>query len=446
MVKHGAGDSSKTVLDPKTTKKELLNELTAFNQVGIGSIAIDKYKAGDIDNRKLPSKPELIELVQGIYSLAKRSIECIQTDSGNSGEPSSLNSADEIMKAVGIIKDELVSILPGLVKDAVDNNMESGKSKVSQNSATVEQVPVERHMLEVKLLSDDASNTDGDDVTESEWTRVVKKDVTKKLKTVPVVRANKAHNGSAKLEFKTKEDMEEASKVLSNDYRVNSSSEVEKKLDPKITIFEIDADSEVTSKESLLEEILAKNADINMLKEGGDLCKAVFFDEKERFGVLQVSPAIREVVRKNNDRVCIGLQMYNVKDRFHVVQCYNCQGFGHTSSFCKKKDNPTCFYCGEAHMSKSCQHKKDRKRDKMCCTNCSHSKNKNERDHCHSHRSSDTNCPFFMREKERVISRTAYPTEVKNEHLQRVRDQRIKRNQKVSGLGHSMSGRSQTRQ
>ena len=166
--------------------------------------------------------------------------------------------------------------------------------------------------------------------------------------------------------------------------------------------------------------------------EKGDQFKVVFLDDKDRFAVLQVSPAIREVIKKAGNRICLGLEMYPVRDRYHVIQCYHCQGFGHTSGsiHCKSKDSdPTCFYCAGKHSSKDCKDKKDRKVSVIKCSNCSKSKNQSERSACTTHKASDTLCPAFIREKERVMSRTACSLDAKNAYLSRVRDlkQRIGR-------------------
>ena len=93
------------------------------------------------------------------------------------------------------------------------------------------------------------------------------------------------------------------------------------------------------------------------------------------------------------------------------------------SPFCKSKDDAaTCFYCAGKHSSKECTNKKERKVDKIKCVNCSKSRNPRERSACTSHKASDPLCPVFIREKERVMSRTAGSTEAKNNYLTRVRD------------------------
>ena len=95
--------ANETTMKPglKKIKDGLEKELAAMNQVGIGTIPIDKYKQGDIDGRKLPSKPELIALVQELYSLAKKSIGYIRVEDGESSGGSGLKNGDEITTAIG---------------------------------------------------------------------------------------------------------------------------------------------------------------------------------------------------------------------------------------------------------------------------------------------------------------------------------------------------------
>ena len=163
-----------------------------------------------------------------------------------------------------------------------------------------------------------------------------------------------------------------------------------------------------------------KNEEIKVLNESGDTFKIVFVDIKDKFAVLQVSPKIREIIKRNGDKLCIGLQRCSVKDRFHVIQCYHCQGFGHVSGspYCKKREEAaTCFYCAGSHSSKDCTFKKNRNTKKIKCTNCSCSKVRAERESCGSHKSSDTLCPSFIREKEKMMNRTACSENTKNEYL-----------------------------
>ena len=40
------------------------------------------------------------------------------------------------------------------------------------------------------------------------------------------------------------------------------------------------------------------------------------------------------------------------RNRKDIVQCYRCQAFGHTRSYCNRA--PRCVKCGEAHLTQNC--------------------------------------------------------------------------------------------
>ena len=395
---------------------KLRQELDALNKVGLGNVSICKYDVTTAESKTLPAKKELAVLVHGLYSLAKKCLEVAESNEAPLATEQKRDSVQSIQEVIGLIKTEIVSILPGLVNDVVEG-------KLSQNGITPsvtrnDDIATERHTLEVEKIAND-DEQDDIEMTENLWTTRVKKDVTKSLRNIPVVRANASRKGTAMIEFKSKEDMEEASRSLETNYRVTTKTAAEKKLDPKITVNNID--SEITA-DSLEGEILSKNESIKSLKDSGETFEKVFFDGNERFAVFKVSPKIREALKNNQDKICIGLQMHTIRDRFHVVQCFHCQGFGHKFDSCKHKDSdPVCFYCAGSHKSKDCNFKKERKENKIKCSNCAHSKIKSEKDNCKTHKASDTLCPIFIKEKERMMDRTACATEAKNAYQQDTR-------------------------
>ncbi len=254
----------------------------------------------------------------------------------------------------------------------------------------------------------------------------MRKDLKGSLKSIPVQKASLL-SGTATLRFASKDHLDKAEKLLTNKYKVSTKSEDRKKLEPKLTISDIDPD--VTTKEMLQEELLDENEYIKELN-GVEKMKVVFLDKKDRFAVLQVSTEIREAIRQKDDRVHLGLQSHRVRDRIHVVQCYHCQEFGHTSGskYCKSKDSDsTCFFCAGNHASRDCQNKKNRKINKIKCSNCAKSKSYTERNAATTHKASDSLCPFYVRETERMMSRTMGCTEqTKNLYRQRVQELRTK--------------------
>ena len=73
-------------------------------------------------------------------------------------------------------------------------------------------------------------------------------------------------------------------------------------------------------------------------------------------------------------------------------------------------------------VQRNAKKKKDKETKAIKCSNCSKSKNRSERDACMSHKASDNLCPSFIREKEKVIARTACSDEAKNFYRQMIRE------------------------
>ena len=393
-------------------RKKLNEELEVINKSLKGRKTIESANTlSDVPTNN--NKDDMFNVMKELYKFAKKALSHVSSDT--TGLVACDNSGLE-----DLIKKQLTEILPGLLQSALKDQMPH-LVKSETTTTTREAKPVISHTL---VIEKKAESDDDKKITEDEWTTVVKKNVKTKLKNVPVMKATSA-DGAAKLHFKTKEHLEMAQEALKEEYKVTSQSEERKKLDPKLTITDIDP--EVTSDEMLLDGLLNKNDNIRCLKESGELLKVVFFDKRQRFAVIQVSPKIREVIRNNRDRVCIDLQYYDVRDRIHVIQCYHCQEYGHMSGspHCKQKDqDPTCFYCAGKHASKDCRNKKDQKTKSMKCSNCAKSKNRSERNACGTHKASDTLCPFYIRERERIMSRTAGCEETKNAYLRKVKELR----------------------
>ena len=388
-------------------KKKLNEELEVIDKSLKGRKTIDSVNVlSDLPTNN--SKDDLINVIMELYKFAKRALSHVPSDCNGSGAGDNSGLED-------LIKKLLTEVLPGLLQSSLQDLT---PQKVKPETTTSENKPETMHTLVIE------KNTESEDdkMTENEWTTVVKNDVKTKLKNVPVIKAASS-NGAAKLHFKSKEHLDRAQQALKEDYKVTSKSEERKKLNPKLTIADIDPD--VTSDEMLLDGLLNKNDNIRVLKDEGELIKVVFFDKTQHFAVIQVSPKIREGIRCNRDRVCIDLQYYDVKDRIHVIQCYHCQEYGHMSGspYCKQKDqDPTCFYCAGKHASKDCRSKRDKKTKSIKCSNCEKSKNRNERSACGTHKASDTLCPFYVRERQRVMSRTAGCEESKNVYLRKVKE------------------------
>ena len=66
--------------------------------------------------------------------------------------------------------------------------------------------------------------------------------------------------------------------------------------------------------------------------------------------------------------------------------------------------------------------KKEKKYGDIKCVNCVKSSNRDEKGKASTHKALDTLCPFFIREKQRVMSRTLASEEAKNMYQVRVRE------------------------
>lgn len=363
------------------------------------------------------TKTVLLTVITDLFAFSKKALKKLETTVAPPGPE--FPNFEEIIKRQ--LTDIIPLVLPGLLKTALSTSSEVKDQEAVR--AEEKPLPVKHTLTLVKKTEEEGGETSP--ITENDWVQV-RRDVKGSLAHVPVAYAS-LFEGTATLNFSSKDHLDEAQKVLAPKYDVATKSEERKKLDPKLSINDIHTD--IKDKDMLLEELLQKNENIRSLSDGADKVKIIFYDTKQRFAVVQVSPVIRESIRQNADQVNLDLTSHYVKDRIHVVQCYHCQEFGHMagSKYCKDKDkDPTCFYCAGKHKSKDCNSKKENKYKKIKCSNCTKSKNHSERNAATTHKASDSLCPSFIKERAHIMSRTAGCGEAKNAYLQRVKELKAK--------------------
>lgn len=93
-------------------------------------------------------------------------------------------------------------------------------------------------------------------------------------------------------------------------------------------------------------------------------------------------PTLRRILEKGE--VICGLDMKRVFEHIEILQCFNCQRFGHVANSCKAK--PSCKYCGGEHQSKLCDD-----RENSTCINCVRA-NVNGQNFNQKHRATDERC------------------------------------------------------
>jgi hypothetical protein len=110
--------------------------------------------------------------------------------------------------------------------------------------------------------------------------------------------------------------------------------------------------------------------------------------------VIRISEDIRNKIKDNDNRLCIGINSCPVFDRFFIKRCNNCQEFHHfqnDNGGCKKEK--VCALCTGKHDTRDCH--TDANMHK--CINCA----KADRDEF-SHAAFSYDCPSYIAEQEKL--------------------------------------------
>jgi hypothetical protein len=418
-----------------TSKDEFdraLKTLT-FNNSCSGEGVLDRLRVGG-DAPKF-NKDQAWELLRAAYSLIPDNPR-VRYDSGVSSvldTSQGASVADVLRESFESLKKELFAVVEQKVEDKV-SELQGRKGDVLEDKGPV--APVRRY-VDIRL-----DNCDDEGTTpvcpKTQWTEVVKPQVEKALKGVPVLNAV-VNKGSVRLSFQNEDQLKEANDVLppALGQQVQMVTETKALLDPRISIGDLGLD--LLDKETLISEITSgKNEEIKKLVDEGCKVKVVHLNPTGRIAVLQVSPEIRNVIARKGDKVFLKLRQYWVRDRYHVVQCFHCQEFGHVAGSirCTKKDgDAVCAFCAGNHETRSCGHKKRNDTGKLNCVNCQKSNSREDKRHSRSHLASSTLCPFFINERTKLMERTSgVKKEAKNGYRTRAMDELRRR--RTGGLGH----------
>ena len=199
--------------------------------------------------------------------------------------------------------------------------------------------------------------------------------------------------------------MREASRAINSHLGPDSGVQITqpKKMLPKMTVADI---SESLPDCEIVPSILKKNPNIRRLADGGCSLSLVFTRKKEnnksKTAVLKMAPEIRSQIVKDGSHIYVGLGRCRAYDRFWVTQCYHCQGFGHVSSGCSKRNTgPVCVFCADAHESRACTNKNSPR-----CVNCLKSGRPSD---SINHFASSSSCPVMVSQRNKIIEKTEFP-------------------------------------
>ena len=231
------------------------------------------------------SREQLFNVVKDLYGFSKKVLNSIRTADT---EKFVQDSSQAIENA---IKKQLNEILPSLLQESLSKlpAVQPQPEKVEEEEKSLPTM----HTLIVKKKPE-VEEGESPPISKNEWTEVVRKDFKGTLKSIPVQKASLS-SGTTTLRFASKDHLDEAEKALTNKYKVSPKSQDQKKLEPKLTISDLDPD--IVSKEELYEEILEENKFIKDI-DGANKMKVVFLDKKDHFAVVQVSTEIRYAIRK----------------------------------------------------------------------------------------------------------------------------------------------------
>lgn len=200
------------------------------------------------------------------------------------------------------------------------------------------------------------------------------------------------HTGDIQIHFNANDDVHLIANAVSHNLGIQASGRPP--LSPKISISHIPHHIAI---ENIKEEIFKSNQFLNDSKD--EEFKVLFeYDRQDVHTVVcKVSPNLRHEIMRNGGKLTIDCRNCPVRDRIHVTRCTKCNHFGHTRSNCSEGVE-TCSFCAKQHSANQCPNKQDSSKYK--CINCSNS------EHNNNHPAHHSSCPTYLRNRQRIISRT----------------------------------------
>lgn len=383
------------------------------------------------------TKDQLLILLRTLYRMvpvANEDIDKTRSRFDSSGSSvGDMAAVDFLRESFDKLKQDLLGKIEQKVEDKMTQLLQTGSGKPVVEEKAEPAPPMKRY-VDIKLDGGDSSSPIS---SKEQWSQFVRPKVEDALKKLPVLHTVVSKD-SVRLSFQTEDQLKEAQGALSPalGQDVQIFTEKRKMIDPKITINDLDdvfLDNEALLKAEIVSD---KNEEIKRLHDQGGTVKVVHVNKRNKFAVLQVSPEIRKCILNKKDKIFLRLRQHFVRDRFHAIQCFHCQEFGHVASSlrCSRKDGPpVCAFCSGEHETRQCDHKKRNDMSKMMCVNCHCSSNKEDKRHSKSHLASSTLCPFYVNERAKLMERTAGVTK-ESKNVYRTRAMEELRQKRLGGL------------
>ena len=149
-------------------------------------------------------------------------------------------------------------------------------------------------------------------------------------------------------------------------------------------------------KEELLDVLGKQNEGIEFCQDNAQVLYIGQMRDREGLyqASIRVSEDIRDKIKENDNRLCIGINSCPVFDRFFIKRCNRCQEFHHfhnDNGGCKK--DKVCALCTGKHDTRDCRTDEDHHK----CNNCV----KADRDEF-SHAAFSHDCPSYIAEQDKL--------------------------------------------
>lgn len=107
---------------------------------------------------------------------------------------------------------------------------------------------------------------------------------------------------------------------------------------PKIMIYDVPNDiSEDEAKDCIITQNPNRRPEVDAAQKGFKIVKKMAVkDRKVEHWVVECYPEVRDWLMSEG-RIYVDWSSCRVKDFLSITRCYNCQGYGHPSRFCKGK-------------------------------------------------------------------------------------------------------------
>ena len=190
-----------------------------------------------------------------------------------------------------------------------------------------------------------------------------KMEMAESLKDIEIMNTKSTTKGNIVINFANEAQRDEAEKRI-KDKVPNANTKKLGKLMPKIMICNVgtlENDSEVIN--TLIRANPCLESTPNIENKIKFLFKKPAAGNTSHF-ILKCDPDVRRTVHENHDKLKLEWGWYDVRDRYHVLTCSHCQGYGHMEKQCKKSEAAICGKCAGNHNTKNCNSEVEK------CINC----------------------------------------------------------------------------